>query len=76
MSAEIACPGSGSFEVSIGSIKLKAKAPKTGDYEKYKTMSLGSIEIAATGKTALAIHPVAQAWTPMNVKWISLAPVK
>jgi alpha-L-fucosidase len=75
LAAEIAAQGSGTFEVVVGQQKLRATAPKTGDYGKFQRVELGTLEIAA-GKTALAVRPVKQGWQPMNLKSITLKPAK
>ena len=76
VSAEIAATGNGKFIVSVGSSKLEAAAPKTGDYLKYKTVKLGTIEIGATGKASLAVKPVKNGWQPFNLSALILKPVK
>jgi len=76
VSAEIAATGSGSFQVIAGDQKLKATAPNTGDYARFRTVQLGTIELAESGKTALSIKPIADGWQPFNLKAISLKPVK
>jgi len=75
VTAEIAAQGSGSFEIIVGDNKLKAKAPKTGDYAKFQKVKLGEIEIA-TGKRTLAIKPMKESWHPFNLSSLTLAPVK
>jgi alpha-L-fucosidase len=74
--AEIAAPESGKFEVSVGSEILSAAAPQTGDYGKFKKVSLGELTIASEGKATLTVKPVAEGWHPMNLRSITLAPVK
>jgi len=79
VTAEIAAPGGGSFaayQVIIGQEKLLATPMTTGDFKKYKTVQLGTIQIAATGKTSLALRPLRLGWQPMNLKSISLKPAK
>jgi alpha-L-fucosidase len=72
VSAELASTGTNSFELIVGDKKLTGKAPKTGDYKKYQTLDLGTIEIPTSGKTSLAIKAVKEGWQPMNVKWVLL----
>ena len=74
VSAEIASTGTNSFEVVVGDKKLAGKAPKTGDYKKYQTVELGTIEIPTAGKASLAIKAVKEGWQPMNVRWVMLRP--
>ena len=68
--------GSGSFQVVVGSRKLAAKAPTTGDYGKFTTVTLGEIEIPAAGKASLAVRAVADGWQPFNLKSLTLKPAK
>jgi alpha-L-fucosidase len=72
--AEVAAPEAASFEVSVGDQKVRAEAPVTGDYGKFKTVTLGKIEIKSAGKTSLALHAVQDGWHPLNVKAIQLKP--
>ena len=59
VTAEIAATGSGSFEIAVGDAKLRATAPKTGDYGKFQTVELGKLEIPAAGKVSLAVRAIA-----------------
>jgi alpha-L-fucosidase len=74
VTAEIAATGSGSFEVILGEQKLLATAPNTGDYARYRTVELGTVEIAAPGKVSLSVKPVAREWRPLNLRTIRLTP--
>ncbi|MCX6908994.1 MAG: DUF5010 C-terminal domain-containing protein [Verrucomicrobia bacterium] len=76
VSADIAAQGSGKFTVSVGNSKLEATAPKTGDYNKYKTIKLGTIQINAAGKASLTVKPVKNGWQPFNLSALILKPVK
>ncbi len=76
VSAEIAAPESGRFEVRVGTEKLDATAPKTGDYGKFQKVTPGELTISATGKNALTVKPVADGWHPMNLRSITLSPAK
>ena len=75
ISAETAAEGSGSFEVIAEEQRLKATAPTTGNYGHFTTVELGQVDIAETGKTALAVKAIKQGWKPFNLKSISLNPV-
>jgi alpha-L-fucosidase len=76
VTAEIAAPTSASFTIAAGGKKLDAKAPVTGDYAKFKTVSLGALEIARAGAVSLSLRPVATGWHPLNLKSITLRPAK
>jgi alpha-L-fucosidase len=75
VSAIIAAPASGTFEISVGGKSFRASSPVTASYMDFKPVSLGTIEITALGKTTLAVRPIAEAWQPMNLKLIQLTPV-
>jgi len=76
VTAEIAAPTSASFTIAAGGKTLDAKAPVTGDYAKFKTVSLGALEISRAGAVSLALRPVATGWHPLNLKSITLRPAK
>jgi alpha-L-fucosidase len=76
VSAEIASLGTGKFEVTVGGQKISAKAPNTGDYTKFRRVRLGTLEISAPGKTVLSVIPVNEGWEPINLKSLTLTPVK
>jgi len=75
VSAEIAATGSGRFTLAVGQSKLEAAAPKTGDYNKYKTVTLGTVEIGRAGKASLAVKPLKDGWHPLNLGALTLKPV-
>jgi alpha-L-fucosidase len=72
VSAVIAAPASGAFEISAAGQTLHCAAPVTGNYITFKPVELGTIEIPSTGKMTLAVHPVKDGWQPMNLKAITL----
>jgi len=75
VTGEIAALASGAFEIAVGDQKLKAKAPKTGDYGKFQKVELGEIKIAA-GRTMLVVKAVKEGWHPLNLSTLTLAPAK
>ena len=75
ISADLASVGAGNFQIVVGDNTLEAAAPNTGNYQKYKTVTLGTIEIGA-GKISLAVKPVKEAWEPINVSAFKLSPTK
>jgi alpha-L-fucosidase len=76
VSAEIAAPAKTSFEVVVGDQKLKANAPVTGDYGKFKVVKVGVVNLPAAGKVAIAVRPVKEGWNAMNLKALRLKPAK
>ncbi|TWT82629.1 Alpha-L-fucosidase [Planctomycetes bacterium CA13] len=75
VTAGIAAEASGTFEIIVGDQKLRAKAPRTGGYDKFKNVTLGEINLA-TGKATLAIKAVKEGWRPFNLTTLTLTPVK
>lgn len=73
VTATIASLASGRFEVSAGDQRVEASAPNTGNYGRFQTVEVGTIELAA-GKTTLEVKPVKQGWQPINLKSVVLAP--
>ncbi len=76
VTADIAATGSGKFTVSAGGSRLSATAPNTGDYGKFQKVELGVIELAAPGKTSLAVKAVKEGWQPFNLRSLRLTPAK
>ncbi len=74
VSAIIAAPGSGSFEIAVGGKSFRASGPVTASYLDFQPVKLGTIEITAAGKTTLSVRPIADGWQPMNLKSIQLKP--
>jgi alpha-L-fucosidase len=74
VTGELAALHSTSIELSAGESKLRATVDATGSYESYRTVKLGSIEIANAGVATLALSAVKEGWHPINVRWLRLAP--
>ncbi|MBI5395142.1 MAG: protein kinase [Verrucomicrobia bacterium] len=73
ITADLATPNSAKFEIHVAGKKLAAVSPKTGDYNKYQTVTPGTVELAV-GNASLSIKPVKQGWNPMNLKTVRLKP--
>ena len=76
VTAEIAAPGSGSFTVGAGGQTLSGTAPNTGDYGKYQTVSLGTLVVSKAGQVTISVHPVVAGWQSMNLRSLTLTPVR
>jgi alpha-L-fucosidase len=72
---ETAAPEKAQLEIQLANQKLKKEVPVTGDYGKFQTLSFGSIEVQAAGKTKLSLRGVPDGWHPVNVKCVRLKPV-
>ena len=75
VSAVIAAPVSGAFDLAVGENKLHCTSPVTASYFDFQPVKLGVIEIPSPGLVTLAVRPVANAWQPMNLKSIRLIPI-
>jgi hypothetical protein len=76
VTAVTASQGTGNYHVSIGNQKLSGTAPNTGDYSSFQSTQLaGALEISTPGIVTLEVKPVAENWSPMNLKLITLTPV-
>ena len=60
----------------FGADFLAATAPNTGDYTKFQTVTLGTLAITQAGPASISVHPVAEGWQPMNLKSLTLTPVR
>ncbi len=76
VSAEIAAPQPASFQVILGDQKIKAAAPVTGDYTRFRGVRLGTLELTSTGTATLAVRAVKEGWQPINLRSIRLKPIK
>ena len=76
VTAVTAAQGTGNYQVSIGDQKISGTAPNTGDYTAFQSTQLaGALELSAPGIVTLTVKPVAENWSPMNLKSIALTPV-
>jgi alpha-L-fucosidase len=76
VSATIAAPASGDFQLSVAGQTLRCSAPNTGNYVTFASVKLGVLKIPARGKTVLSIRPIKEGWQPMNLKAILLQPAR
>jgi alpha-L-fucosidase len=68
--------GTGSYQIGIGDQKISGTAPNTGDYVTFQsTRLIDALEISAPGIVTLTVKPVAENWSPVNLKSITLAPL-
>jgi alpha-L-fucosidase len=72
--AETATHGDGAvLTVSAGNSQVRLKVPSTSDYTKFQKTEVGTLEIPA-GTTKLAVRPVKDRWTPVNLRSVLLKP--
>ena len=75
VSVELAAEQSGKFILELAGQKLEGTSPITGSYTKFQRLSLGTLDLAA-GDATLTVRPIAEGWHPMNLKSVTLTPVK
>jgi alpha-L-fucosidase len=76
VSAEIAAVASGKFEVVADGQTVSGVAPVTADYSIFKSVDLtGSLQLS-TGRATITVKPVAEGWSPMNLRSLQLVPMK
>ncbi len=75
VTAVIAAPASGRFDLVVGGKTIRCASPQTANYFDFKPVKLGIVEISAAGKATLAVRPIADQWQPMNLQSIQLKPV-
>jgi len=63
------------LQAGKNSAKLNV-APATGDYKKYKKYELGTIELPGEQPLKVTLKAVKDKWHPVNVRAITLTPVK
>jgi len=64
------------LEIVIGDKSLAAEVDSTSSYGKYKKLDLGTIQIDQTGDLTLRVKPDANAWNPVNLRWVELKRVE
>ncbi|MES2996677.1 MAG: alpha-L-fucosidase [Verrucomicrobiota bacterium] len=73
--AEIAAAKPAQIQLHMGETKLSASFQPTGGDDKFATQSLGKIELPP-GDHELGIRPVTTGWSPVNLRSVTLKPVK
>lgn len=75
VTAEIAAADSGKFSLELAGQKLEGTAPITGSYTKFQRLNLGTLDLTA-GEATLTVRPITAGWHPLNLKSVTLTPVK
>jgi alpha-L-fucosidase len=75
--ASVATPAESSkFELAAGDQKLIAEVSSTGNYQTFKTVKFGTIELKQPGPCELSIKPIRDQWQAINLRSITLKPVE
>jgi len=76
LTAEVATTSASSLQLTLGDGVLRSQAPVTGDYGRFQSVDLGTLEIEAPGTSILAVRPVKDQWSPINLRAVHLLPVR
>jgi alpha-L-fucosidase len=76
VTASVATPAESSkFELAVADQRLTAEVAGTGNYQTFKTVKLGAIELKQ-GTCELTIKPVRDQWQAINLRSITLKPAE
>ena len=64
------------ISVSVAGNEISTELKSTGSYGNFADFELGTFDIASAGECALKLQPVKDKWNPVNVRTITLTPVK
>ncbi len=73
--AEVAATAPARISLEVGESKQPAAIPSTGAAAKWQTVSLGRIELPA-GESVIHLKPVADEWSPIELRKLTLSPVQ
>ncbi len=71
---EAATLANGAVIKVLGAGNLAYSAPKTASYETYQTSKVGTVNLTKGQKITLRLQPVAEGWSPVNIRKVALAP--
>lgn len=60
------------LKISIGEQSINSEIPASGDYDTYKEVEAGIIEIEKAGDVSIHLAPASKAWNPINLKSVTL----
>ncbi len=68
--------GQSNYQISVDGQKISGTTANTGDYASFQSVKLdGVLNISAPGEVTLTVEPVAENWSPVNLKSITLTPL-
>jgi alpha-L-fucosidase len=73
---EMAVKDKTEYVVSVDWRKLEMQTDSTGGYDSFKEILLGEMKIPKAGEYSFQIKPVINEWKPINLRSITLRPVK
>lgn len=58
-----------------GFCKLACAVPQTENLRSFETTKIGEIQLEKGAKLSLSLHPVADGWSPVNLRMLELVPI-
>ena len=74
--AELASEADSRFVITAGKSTINGTALSTGSYGTYRKHPVGTLEFASEGDYTLKIKPDSKAWSPLNLRRVTLVPAK
>ncbi len=71
---DAAAPAAGSVLQIQGIGKLAYSIPQTADFHTFQSTRVGEVTLTKGSKVTLTLRPVADGWTPVNVRKVELIP--
>lgn len=75
VTVEVAAPSAARLQAVVDDQEVAGDITPTGNFDTFAVQSLGELEIKSTGKQSLSLRPVADGWSPINVRNVTLRPV-
>ena len=63
------------MSLTLGAERLATIVSGTDGYQHYEEQDLGPISVTKAGTYTLSIHPAAEDWNPVNLRWLRLDPI-
>jgi alpha-L-fucosidase len=63
------------MSLTLGGERLATIVSGTDSYHHYEEEDLGPISVTKAGTYTLSVHPAADNWNPVNLRWLRLDPV-
>ena len=74
--AEIALGEDSTFELIIDGQPIQVTTKATGGFETFQEVTLGQTDLLSSGKHYIQIKPIKEQWKPINIRTITLKPIK
>ena len=76
VSGSFAAVTASAIELRVGKQTLRGDIAATGDYRKFHDLRLGTLELPAGQNVVLTVRAVKAGWQPVNLKGLTLRPVR